>query len=511
MNPGRKSKMKVRIRYMMRELARRPSVQVFVRRFSQGYRLLLLISAALVIVLVFPGGSARDFAGLQVPMVAQEDVIAPVTFDVYKSEAEMTEARAEAAAGVVPFFDHSPELADTSLAAAAAFFDSVEAVVSNAGGREEQGAAVRALLDEYRIAASEEQVELLIDSESRGQLESAIESAFQRLLRPGVVRAADLGDVASSAVIVRSADSAGGRLEHGDSLTTMQQFFEDAGSQSPAEVGVDGRRLLHNIAVRFARPTIVLNQEATEAARNQAKQAVNPVKYEVLEGERIVEAHERVGAEQRERLQALRDHLSEQEGARDWPANVGGFLYNLLLLAVLGLVLRYFRPGVYASSRSLTLIWFLVLAVAGAAALISRTDAAWQLIPVAFAALTIATLYDGVLALLAVFVLVALISSGPAFAGIVVPFFTVMGGAAAALSGRVVRRRAHTWTFAAVIAGAYILAAFSLGLMGLQNSEAVIKGVFWGTVNGVGCTLLAMGILPLAESFTKITTDQSLL
>jgi putative nucleotidyltransferase with HDIG domain len=110
-----------------------------------------------------------------------------------------------------------------------------------------------------------------------------------------------------------------------------------------------------------------------------------------------------------------------------------------------------------------------------------------------------------------VFVLVALITSGPAFAGIIVPFFTVMGGAAAALSGRVVRRRAHTWAFAAVIAGTYILAAFSLGLMGLQNTEEVVKSVFWGTVNGVGCTLLAVGVLPLAESFTKITTDQSLL
>ncbi len=511
MNPGRKIKTTVRIRHLIRDLSRSRGVQAFARRFSQAYRLLLLISASVIIVLVFPRGSARDVDVLQEGMVAREDVIAPVTFRVPKTEAELTQARVEAAAGVVPFFDHSPELADTSLAAAAAFFDSVEAVVSEAGTAEGGRNSVRVLLEEYRIAASDEQVMLLVESESRRQLERAIESAFQRLLRRGVVRAADLGEVASSAVIVRAAETSEDSLVRGDALTTMQQFFEDAQSQSPTAVGVDGRRLLYNIVVRFARPTIVLNREATEAAKNQARLAVDPVKGEVMEGERIVAAHERVGAEQRQRLLALRDYLSEQEDGRDWPSDVGSVLYNVLWLAVLGLVIRYYRAQVYASGRSLTLIWFLVLAVAGAAALITRTEAPSQLIPIAFAALTLATLYDGVLAMLVVFAVVPLITSGPGFAGINVPFFTVMGGAAAALSGRVVRRRAHTWAFAAVIAGAYILAAFSLGLMGLQDSDEVVKSVFWGTVNGVGCTLLAVGVLPLAESFTRITTDQSLL
>ncbi|UCC74831.1 MAG: HDIG domain-containing protein [Gemmatimonadota bacterium] len=511
MNPGRISKTSIRLRYSLRELSRRPGVQALAQRSKDSYRLLLLVTAAVVVVLAFPGGSAPDFVVLEEGMLAREDVIAPVTFPVPKSEEEMTEARAEAAAGVEPIFDHWPELADSSAAAAAAFFDTVAAAVSAVTVEEEQREAVRAVLDQHRIAASEGQIALLVGSESREQFERAVESTFQRLLRPGVVRGADLGAVVSSGVIIRSGEGRDESLVRGDSLTTMEMFFERADSRSPSELGVDAHRLFHNIIVRFARPTIILNRGATEATRNQARLAVNPVKYEVLEGERIVAAHERVGAEERERLLALQDYLAEQGGGRRWPANFGGLLYNVLLLAILGLVIKYFRADVYASGRSLTLIWFLVLAVAGAAALISRTGAAWQLIPIAFAALALATLYDGVLALIAVFVLVALITARPPFAGITVPFFTVMGGAAAALSGRVVRRRAQTWAFAAVIAGTYVLAAFSLGLMGLQNTEGVLTGVFWGTVNGVGCALLATGILPLAESFTKITTDQSLL
>lgn len=510
MNPGRRAKTTVRLRYIWRELSRRRGVQILAQRSRVLYRLLLLISAAIVIALVFPGGTALEFPVLEEGVPAREDVIAPVTFPVLLSEAELSQARAEAASGVEPIFDHWPELADSAIAALGVFFDSIVSIAESAGSEEEQRAAVRAVLEENRIAASDSGLTLLLEPRSRRQLQEALERTFRRSLRPGVVTSAELGSVVTGGVIVRSDGDE--RLVRRDSLTTREAFFEQARSQAPSELGVDARRMYHNLVVRFGqRPTLQLNREATEAAKGQVRQAVDSVKYEVLEGERIVTAHERVGPVERERLQALQNFLARQGDVRAWPALLGGLLFNLLLLVVFGLFIKYYRPQVYAAGRSLTLIWLLVLAVTGAAALIFRTAAAWQLIPVAFAALTLATLYDGVLALTAVFILVALITAQPPFAGIAVPFFTVMGGAAAALSGRVVRRRAHTWAFAAVIAATYMLAAFSLGLMGLQSAEGVLSSVFWGTVNGVGCTLLATGVLPLAESLTKVTTDQSLL
>jgi membrane-associated HD superfamily phosphohydrolase len=262
----------------------------------------------------------------------------------------LTRARAEAAAGVEPIFERAPELADSSISAARAFFDAVEAVVSAATDQQGGRSEVRALLDEYGIAASENQVALLMAEESRALFWTSVESTFQRLLRPGVVSVSELGDVASSGISLRSA-AGGERLVRGDTLTTMEQFYERADSRSPSELGGDAHRLFHNIIVHFARPTIVLNRVATAAAQNQARLAVNPVAYEVAEGEMIVGAHERVGAEQRERLVALQQHLAGQEAGRMWPANLGGVLYNILLLVVLGLVVRYYRPDVYASGR----------------------------------------------------------------------------------------------------------------------------------------------------------------
>src|SRR5690606_7436653 len=55
------------------------------------------------------------------------------------------------------------------------------------------------------------------------------------------------------------------------------------------------------------------------------------------------------------------------------------------------------------------------------------------------------------------------------------------------------------------------LAALFLGLMRNSAPSAVFESMLWGAVNGIATALLAMGFMPLFESFTRITTDQTLL
>jgi putative nucleotidyltransferase with HDIG domain len=297
-------------------------------------------------------------------------------------------------------------------------------------------------------------------------------------------------------------------------LVTLQRFYEQAVTRMPVELEGIGLQLYRRLLARFAEPTLLFDREATDQVRARAQAEVEPVEYRVLEGERVVAAYERVTAEDVERLRAYRAALAEMGLAGDGTnlgPRAGNLLFNLLLLVLFGLVLRYFRPEVYGSDRSMTLIWLLFLAVCGAGALIARTGAPVELIPVVFAALVIAALYDGVVALLAAFVLTALVVARPPLLGMSVLFLTLLGGGAAALGGRVIRRRAQTWSLAAVIASAYVLGAVSLALVLGNGPEWILETSFWGSVNAVGSALLAMGILPVAESFTGITTDQTLL
>ena len=61
------------------------------------------------------------------------------------------------------------------------------------------------------------------------------------------------------------------------------------------------------------------------------------------------------------------------------------------------------------------------------------------------------------------------------------------------------------------IALAYAVSALALGLLRAQPFEEVLLSVGWGAVNGIATALLALGFMPLFETFTKITTDQTLL
>lgn len=504
-----RSSSSTRVRYALRSFRRLKRADLL----RTLYRILLLVLAAVFVDLAFPNRPTPSLPVLEEGMVPSEDVIAQFDFPVYKTESELARERAEAAGSVPPIFVHDPAAADSAIAQVSGFFSAVRDAVSEGKNPGEQQSAVRKILSDYRIAASDDQVGILLSDDSRGRLESSVARAFTTLLRGGVVSSSDLGAPSAGGVILRT-DGRDNLLPR-DSLLGQQGFYQQAASRAPADLGGTGLQLYQRLLIRFFEPTIRLDRPATEAARAQARQAVDPVKENVLKGERIVAAHERVGTEEVERLRAYRDHLREMglsgDGGPLVLPRLGGLLYNLLLLIILGLVLRFFRSEIYESNRSVTLLWLLLLTVAGAGGLIAQTGSPTELIPLAFAALVVAALYDGAVALLSVFVITVLVVGRPPLLSMSILYFTLVGGAAAALSGRVVRRRAQTWSLAAVIAAAYLLAAVSVAFMLQYDAGWVLKASFWGLVNAVGSTLLAMGVLPLAESFTGITTDQTLL
>ena len=498
-----------RLRYALRSF-RRLKREEMLRGL---YRVSLLVLAAVFVDLAFPNRPAPNLPLLEEGMVPDQDIIAQFDFPVYKSESELARERAEAAGSVPPIFVHDPAAADSAIARLTQFFSAVQDAVSQGADPGEREDAVRNVLSDYRIAASDAQLGILLSEGSRGRLAASVVHVFDTLLRDGVVSSGDVGAPAAGGVILQREGR--DNLLPRDSLLGQQSFYQQAASRAPADLGVTGLALYQRLLIRFFEPTIRLDRPATEAARAQARQAVDPVKQNVLKGERIVAAHERVGPEEVERLRAYRDRLREMglSGDGGWLVlpRLGNLLYSGLLLLILGLVLRYFRNGIYESNRSVTLLWLLLLAVAGVGGLIAQTGSPAELIPLAFAALVVAALYDGVVALLTVFVITALVVGRPPLLSMSLLFFTLVGGCAAALSGRLVRRRAQTWSLAAVITAAYVLAAISVAFMLQYDIGWVLKSSLWGLINAVGSTLLAMGILPLAESFTGITTDQTLL
>ena len=76
---------------------------------------------------------------------------------------------------------------------------------------------------------------------------------------------------------------------------------------------------------------------------------------------------------------------------------------------------------------------------------------------------------------------------------------------------RVVERRSKTWLFISIISVAYVVTAITMALLRSRELSEIGTAMGAGITNAIVASLLAIGFLPLLESFTRITTDQTLL
>jgi cyclic-di-AMP phosphodiesterase PgpH len=478
-----------------------------------GARALLLLGLAVATTMLFPVAPLVDFPVLERGMVAEEDVIAEVPFSVYRSDQELARARQDAAAAEKPIFVYHPAAADTMLASVEAFFTRIDSVVTAATTEDEARERVRAVMTSQAVPPSSQEVELLLDTRQRERLRRSVREAILEELPQGIALPIELEEADSREIRLISEDRE--RTVHVDSVLTMVDFFHRARRHVPTPAPVGFEQLHRLLLVRFATPSIRPDWTATEQARERARSMVQTVRGEVLQGERIVTARERVTDAEIERLRAYQAELERRgqlgDTGRRAGRTAGQFLFNLITLMLFGALLFFYRREVYGDLRHTIVLASLMLALVGAAAAIANYGAPVALIPIAFPALVVAALWDGRLAINLSLVAAILLSGQSAFLGITALLTLVTAGAVASLSVRVVRRRAQTWGFIALITGAYVLAAVALGLLRTWSLTEILVASGWGAVSALASAFTAMGFLPLLEGYTRITTDQTLL
>ncbi len=472
-----------------------------------GTRIGVLVLLSALITLLFPGEVRESLTPYRVGTVATEDLLAEIPFDIPKSPEELERDRADAAAVIPPTFLNRPEARDSMSARLESFFGEVERA-GELGGIP----AIETVLETEGIPALGAQAELLL----RGQDLSALREAAQRITReliPLVLDANDAQDVEAQRIVVRYRTGEERSLPI-DSLLWGQDFLNQAFQRlDPARPELES--LFRLIVIRYFEPSFVLDPVATTQARTQARQAVPLTKGNILSGEAILRRGQPIQEAEVELLRAYEAALLEagllETAGRDWTSILGAFLLNLILLGIYGLLLFFFRTEVYRNFRWILLQGLLVLAYTVVAWGIAGQDFPWELLPVAFVALPVAVLWDGRMALVLAMALGVISGVQPPFNEFPILVITLVGGAAAALSARAVRRRSQTWIFIALISAGYALAIISEGLVNQTDATSVLVSILWAVGNATASAILAMGFMPVFEWFTGITTDQTLL
>jgi len=492
---------------VLRRLSGDPGTTFGARVAHHGARLLLLVGLAVLITAWFPPSARMAVGRYEVGMVAPEDVIARIPFSVPKSAEELAQAKQLAMESVPPTFNYVPEAADTMAARLRTFFDGIDAA-AQAGDR----AGVERVLRGSSLVATASQVDALMDEATRRTLRRIALAAATDIVPQGVVDAGQAADITTPNVTIRQGETE--RALPTTALVTQRDFFEAALRMLPTSTPPDVANLLRLILIRHIEFSYVLNVVATELDRDAAARSVDTTKDSVLQGQAIVRAADPIGPTELERLNAYEEQLRvrgllERQGFRLGPV-FGAWLVNTLLLLLYGLFLLL-RTEVYSQFRWLLLQALLIAVYITAAAGIARNGLAPEWLPIAFLALPVGVLWDSRMALFMVFVVALITGTLPPFADYGIMLVVAVGGGAAALSVRAVRRRSETWVSIAIIAVASGLVLLGHGLATNHDAGDIVRSALYSAGNATVSALLAMGFLWVFELMTGITTDQTLL
>ena len=407
-----------------------------------GVRWALLLVVALVVQLAFPPPNLVYVPGWAVGAPADRTVVAPSAYLVRKTDDEITREGIDRAQQVRPVYRFDAATRDSSVIALREFLGVVEAATLSPAA-----VSVIQLAGETRsVRLSRDEAEWLATSPRRRAMADSLLRFVDGMLSSGV---ADAGQVrAERAEEVNLIRDDRERQVPRNALLTFSDYVERSDRAAVPEGDALGQRVFRRIAASFFQPTVIFDQVLTASRLGQLRLGVDSLRFRVRAGEQIVAQGEPVTDEISDKLTALRSELRVRE-----PREVlgrtfaGGLLVNALMLLPFWLLLRLYRRETWRSLREMLFLSGLFgLTIFLAAGMLRAFPERVELLPVPFAALVIAMLYSGRVAVVGAVVLAVVLGEQWVLGPTPALFMSMVTGVVAALGVRAIRRRSRDRT-----------------------------------------------------------------
>ena len=461
---------------------------------------------AALVAIAFPRSAGELARLLDGGAVASQDVVAPFNFVVNKSDDELQREADELAASARPIYEFQTRAYDSATAVLEGFFETVGRAASRGAG------AVVTSAQTAGVSLTAEEAAYLVRGSRRDNLERALTGLFERTLGQGVANTSALrADQAKEFIIRRrGTEAAVARTQ----VLTFARYLTIAKGEHPDPGSSAGETVYLKLAGHFFRPTLTPNRLETDRRRDELRRSVDPSKYVVRAGDRLVAAHEIVTTETAERLRALHQELLRRGSASSPTVAgvLGALMRDSLVLGLFWVLMVFYRRETYRDLRQVALVGILFGAVIVGAAAVGR----WfpehpELIPLPLGAIVLTVLFNGRVSMIAMMILAVLIGSQAVFHDRPAMFLCIVGGVTAALSVRSLRRRSQLYVAVLVVSAGYFTGAVALGLVGGWRLTDIGTAALFGGINAFFSASLTLLALPLAESLTRITTDLTLL
>ena len=526
---------------MMRRIRKRSAYGGFARRSTDpsplgqrlrlpallsegGLRAFLFLALAGLITLLYPTARRYEYDAFREGKIAGEEVIAPSAFRVLKGDEELSAEVQFARDQVSPVLVDDPSVPQQRLAATDRFFSLLVKMPRAATA----DSALRLIkLEQPRIGRVSDESLLLFLEAARGKakrlqdLRRVVEGILSRIYQAGLVesRGENLGNGQSGFSVLRDGSE---RQVAADAVYdlagTADRLQRDIGAGLPGATTAE-TRALYELTDALLTPNLSFAPEETGRRREAAAEGVSDVKGQVLQGERIVDKHDRITSDHIDKLRSLARHLEQTRGEDPYVSALqagGRAVLSALLLAILFVFLKASRPAIYRRTSSIVLFGILMLMPAFVAWYATgHTSITPYLVPVALSVMLATVLYDAEVGLVIAIVSSALCATilGNLQYGIVF----LITGATGAYSVREVHHRGDFYRSIIYLGAAYTLTIGATAVL-LYNHTSVgefADRVRWDVVFGVftacASAVLTVGLLPIFESVFNVVTTITLL
>ena len=448
------------------------------RNQADIYKIFLFVLSTFLVIYLLPKGGQFKYNFQKGKPWQYENLYAPFSFTIKKSERDLSEERTNIRNNAVPYFDYAERALSESKERfeellATTFVDSLFQVSPN----RVKDVGNQFLEQVYRFGVIQE-------------VSTYNENDLVYLKRGNVIEEITFGQFMQ--------------------LANLPEQIEQHIQRTNAEGFADLLKILLN---RSVTPNITLNSKLTEASIQAELDAVNPNQGIVEKGGRIIAKGEVVEGTTYQILSSLRDEYQSivwSKNNRFWLVFGYAMLVSLVFL-MLFLFLKKYRTEIYANNTKVTFIFFNIVLMVFLTTMVVKLDAKYvYVVPLCILPLILKAFFDPRLGLFAHVLTLLLL-------GFIVPnsfeylFLQIIAGVVTILTVSELYRRANLFISVGQITLVYIVGYFAFFIIQEGNIFAMELETFGYFVLAGLATLFAHPLIYLYEKLFGLVSDVSLL
>ncbi len=492
-------------------------------RYFEKYFKTLAVAVIVVfaISLMLPRGKSYKYGDLKEKEVyLGEEIIAPFTFAINKTEEELKRDRQRAEEQVLPVFNQNDTLCKNNQQQLSMFFDSLKVIREKSSNGAAVIARIAQLLSQFSIRFPDENLVQFLRVSSQAGL-AEFQNQLLRLARDicsvGILNVSkqDIKHVDGKISIVTMNEEV---IEEVQSLYSVSEIETILLEKLRAAFPFDDLKVRtgYQILKPFIVPNLIYDGEETRRRIIEARNNVPIAKGTVLEKERIINRNERITKDHIDKLNSLAIELAARESGVSSLLAAIRYIGKLLIIGMAIAVFAIFlslsknRFFILSDLRRVILIAAVFLLVTFLTHNINRFSLSPYLIPITIGSMLLTIFFDTKVGFAGTVVLSLIIGlmRGGEFNIVAV---SILVGTIGILSVKRIRDRSWLFNAIVMIIAAYLVSITMVEIIRYSNFKTIANYWMYGAINGFISPLMVYGLQVLFEYFFDIATDMKLL